>query len=101
MASGVLNNAFRIIDQYAAGSISTPAQAAIGSSVFPLIATWGLYQWVAGGAGPLIARATGAGDEPLRRKALGNALTGGVVLGVAMAIVGTAGAGAIATVLGL
>lgn len=84
MASAVLNNTFRVIDQYAVGHISTAAQAAVGSTIFVLIANYGVHLLVAGGAGPLVARATGAGDEALAARATGTALVAAV--GVALLV---------------
>lgn len=100
-ASAILNNAFRVIDQYAAGSIGTSAQAAIGSSTFVLIAVYALYSLVAAGAGPLVARATGANDDALRRRVFGNSLLATQIIGVGVAIVGGLGADLIAAGLGL
>ncbi|MDP2313494.1 MAG: MATE family efflux transporter [Pseudomonadota bacterium] len=100
-ASAVLNNAFRVIDQYAAGAIGTSAQAAIGSCTFVLIAAWAVYALVSGGAGPLMARATGAGDMALRRRVFGASLTGSALLGVGLGALVLVGAPAIAAGLGL
>ncbi len=100
-ASAVLNNAFRVIDQYAAGDIGTSAQAAIGSCTFVLIGAYAVYTLVAAGAGPLVARATGAGDEALRRRVFGASLSGAACLGLALGGVVLVGADAIAAGLGL
>ncbi|MFZ5481242.1 MAG: MATE family efflux transporter [Myxococcota bacterium] len=100
-ASAILNNAFRVIDQLAAGWIGTPAQAAIGSCTFVLISFYGVYCLVAGGAGPLVARATGAGDEDLRARAVGTSLAAAAGLGGIVGVVGFAGADVLARVLGL
>lgn len=100
-ASAVLNNAFRVIDQYAAGAIGTSAQAAIGSCTFVLIAAWAVYALVSGGAGPLMARATGAGDDALRRRVFGASLTGSALLGVGLGVLVLVGADVIAAGLGL
>lgn len=100
-ASAVLNNVFRIIDQYAAGSIGTSAQAAIGSCTFVLILVFQLWTILSAGAGPLVARAAGARDEALARRAFGNALTGSLVIGAGVAVTGWLGADAVAALLGL
>ena len=76
-ASALLNNAFRVIDQLAAGGISTPAQAAIGSCTFVLIAAYGVHCLIAAGVGPLVARAL-AWSQPL---VAWEALAEGVLLG--------------------
>lgn len=100
-ASAVLNNAFRIIDQLAAGSIGTEAQAAVGSCTFVLIGVFFTHALIASGAGPLIARATGAGDEAERRRLFGNALLGAAAIGVGVALVGVPLAPLIVQFLGL
>ncbi len=86
-ASAVLNNAFRVIDQYAAGEIGTSAQAAIGSCTFVLIGAYAVFSLVAAGAGPLCARATGAGDHALRRRVFGGAVVASAVLGIGLGAV--------------
>lgn len=100
-ASAVLNNAFRVIDQYAARDIGTSAQAAIGSCTFVLIAGYAVFALVAGGAGPLAARAIGAGDEPLRRRVFAGSLVGSAAISVVVGLVFGLGADAIAAALGL
>lgn len=85
-ASALLNNTFRVIDQYAAGSLGTAAQGAIGSSAFVLIGLFGLQMCVGGGVGPLVGRATGAGDMALRARAFGNAVTGSVIVAIVLAL---------------
>lgn len=101
MASAVLNNAFRIIDQGAAGSISTAAQAAIGACTFVLVAVWAVESLVAVGATPLLARATGAGDDATRRRVFGNGLGACLLIGVAAALGFGLGAEGVAAGLGL
>lgn len=100
-ASAVLNNAFRIIDQYAAGSIGTSAQAAVASCTFVLMGCFYFWSMISAGAGPLVARATGAGDEVLRRRAFGNAVVGAVGLYVVTATLLGLGADHVAGLLGL
>ncbi len=100
-ASAVLNNAFRVIDQLAAGSISTPAQAAIGSCVFVLIAIYSLHVVVAGGAGPLYARGVGAGDIHLRHDVVRAGVRGCLLVAVGVGVIGALGAAEIARLLGL
>lgn len=100
-ASALLNNAFRVIDQLAAGAVSTPAQAAIGSCTFVLIAAYGLHQLVAGGVGPLAARAAGARDDRLGGAVVSVALLGSLGTWAVFAAVTGFGAEAIASLLGL
>lgn len=73
-ASALLNNAFRVIDQQAAGSIGTSAQAAIGSCTFVLIGAYAVHDLAAAGASPLLGRATGAENPEERRRVFGSAL---------------------------
>jgi len=100
-ASALLNNAFRVIDQWAAGGLGTDAQAAIGSCTFVLIALYGVHTVISAGAGPLIGRATGARDLPLLRRAYGNAITGALIAGLVVAIIGGLGAGPLVRLIGL
>ncbi len=100
-ASALLNNAFRVIDQHAAGSIGPTAQAAIGSCTFVFIAIYGLQVLVASGAGPLLARATGAQDPKLRREAWANALTLSVALMAVLAVLGWFASPSVVGLLGL
>ncbi len=100
-ASAVLNNAFRVIDQHAAGAIGTSAQAAIGACTFVLIAAYAVYSLLAAGAGPLVARATGAGDHALRRTLFGASVTAATATGVVIGFVFGFGADTIAAALGL
>ena len=97
----VLTTAYRVVDQYFMQYVSVPAQAAVGSSVFVAIVFFASFELLAAGAGPLMARATGAADDRLRRQAFGSALWGsGVVTGLLM-VVGTIGAPMIAASVGL
>jgi MATE family multidrug resistance protein len=99
--SALLNNSFRLIDQYAAGGIGTEAQAAIGSCTFVLIACFGVQELVAGGVGALVGRATGARDLEERSRVLGAALLSSVLVGGALSLVLVPGAGLVAHALGL
>lgn len=100
-ASAILGNAYRIIDQYAVQGLGVPAQAAIGSCTFVLIAIYAVYAIVDGGTGPLVGRATGAGDAALRRRVIGSALTGALLLFALIAAGVSLAAGGIAATLGL
>ena len=85
-ASVVLNNAFRVVDQYSVQWLGSGAQAAIGSCTFILIFFFAIYELVAAGTGPLIARATGARDPLLQRRVLGNSIVGGLGLGAVVCV---------------
>lgn len=83
-ASAILNNAYRVIDQFSVQWLGVAAQAALGSSTFVLIAVYGLFILVSAGAGPLVARATGAVDPVQRRKIVGSAL--GLAVGMGLLV---------------
>lgn len=100
-ASALLNNAFRVIDQLAAGGISTPAQAAIGSCTFVLIAAYGVHCLIAAGVGPLVARARGADDGDLEARVIGTGLLGCVGTWVVVAGTAALAAPALSSLLGL
>lgn len=96
-----LTNGFRIVDQYFIQAVSVEAQAAIGSSVFVLIFTYATFELLAAGAGPLIARATGALDPAARRALLGEAIFGALLLTVILMVLGALGTPLITQTLGL
>ncbi|ADE13820.1 MATE efflux family protein [Nitrosococcus halophilus Nc 4] len=96
-----LTNGFRIVDQYFIQGVSVEAQAAIGSSAFVLIFTYATFEVFAAGAGPLIARATGAHDPLARRTLLGEAIYGALLLTMLLMVLGTLGAPMITHTLGL
>lgn len=99
--SVILNNAFRVVDQHAAGWLGTAEQAAIGSTTFVLILAFAMWGLVGMGTGPVVARVTGAGDLAGRRRIIGNALSGATLVGGAVLGVGWLAAPAIASALGL
>lgn len=99
--SVILNNAFRVVDQHAAGWLGTAEQAAIGSTTFVLILGFALWGLIGFGTGPLVARVTGAGDLAARRRIVGNAVSGSAAVGVAVLALGWALAPQIADALGL
>lgn len=85
--SVLLNNAFKVIDQYSVQWLGVEAQAAVGSTTFVLIGLFAIYAVISSGTGPLIARATGAGDIGLRRRVFGNALSGTLLIGFPVLLV--------------
>lgn len=80
--SAILNNAWRVLSQHAVSDLGVAAQAAVGSCTFVVIFAFASYALVFAGTGPLVARATGAGDEALRRRVIGNALLGAAGIAV-------------------
>ncbi len=97
----LLNNAFRVIDQFSVQWLGVAAQAAVGSCTFVLIGFFSIYAMISSGTGPLVARATGAGDTALRRKVMGNAIVGASLLGLMVLVSTGLGASWIASTLGL
>lgn len=79
--SVLLNNAFKVIDQYSVQWLGVEEQAAIGATTFILIGFFAIYAVVSSGTGPLIARATGANDLEFRKRVFGNALIGAGSIG--------------------
>lgn len=97
----VLTNGYRSVDQFWSQDVSTAAQAAIGSSTFVTIVFYACFHLVAGGASPLIARTTGAGDAEARRSVTGSAVVGALAVAAVLGVVGSLGAPLIASSLGL
>lgn len=97
----VLTNSYRIVDQYFVQRISVDAQAAIGASIYVLIAYYAVFELMAAGTAPLVARATGANDPDSRRRHFGAATFGALVITAVMMTVGTIGAPWIVSSLGL
>jgi putative MATE family efflux protein len=80
--SAMLNNAYRVIDQYAVQWLGVDAQAAIASCTFVLIAFFAGYTIFASGAISLVARAVGGGDVQEQKRLIGSALTAAMVAGI-------------------
>jgi putative MATE family efflux protein len=101
IGSAVLNNTYRLVDQFSVQWLGTSAQAAIGSTTFVLISFHAVFWLTTAGAGPLVARATGARDPELVRRTVGSALTATTLSTVAVGLVAFLGADALASLLGL
>lgn len=101
MLSVILTHAYRSVDQYFIQFVSTDAQAAVGSSVFVLIALASPFYLAALGAGPLIARATGAGEPAARRRILGSGLSLAALTAIVMGAFMVLGGPWIAVAIGL
>ena len=101
IASFVLNNGYRINDQYWVQGLGPSAQAAIAASTFLLITNFGLIYLAAGGALPLVAHATGARDPESRDRAVRHALLACVAIAVVIGAAGYAAMPATASVMGL
>ena len=61
--SSLLNNLYRLIDQYFVQWLSEAAQAALGASTFLLFSGYSIFMLISAGTAPFIARYTGANDE--------------------------------------
>ncbi|MEO0651030.1 MAG: MATE family efflux transporter, partial [Planctomycetota bacterium] len=88
-ASFLLNNAYRINDQYWLQGLGEPAQAAVGASMFALIMSFALAFLAAGGALSLVARATGSGNEERMHDVIRHTLVLAVGFGAAVAAAST------------
>ncbi|MFO0723453.1 MAG: MATE family efflux transporter [Myxococcota bacterium] len=97
----VLTNAYRLVDQFWIQGVSTAAQAAIGSSIFVLLVFFAGGELIAAGLGPLVARATGAGDPLERRRVIGTAIAGGFWASLLVSGLGALAAPGIVDLLGL
>jgi putative MATE family efflux protein len=80
--SAMLNNAYRVIDQYAVQWLGVDAQAAIASCTFVLIAFFAGYTIFASGAISLVARAVGGGNVKEQKRLIGSALTSALLAGI-------------------
>jgi putative MATE family efflux protein len=101
MASVFLNNAYRIVDQYAVQWLGTESQAAIGSTTFILIATYAMFMVVSSGVGPLAARSIGSGDRHATGTIVGRGIAGSAVMGVLFCLIMAVGDEAIPAAIGL
>ena len=99
--SYLLNNTYRINDQFWVQGLGGDAQAAIGASLFVLIMNFAVLFLAVGGTLALVARAVGAGDVAARDGVLRHALLLGLFLGVGLTAAGTAGTPWIVGLLGL
>jgi putative MATE family efflux protein len=80
--SAMLNNAYRVIDQYAVQWLGVDAQAAIASCTFVLIAFFAGYTIFASGAISLVARAVGGENVNEQKRLIGSALTSALLVGI-------------------
>ena len=73
----------------------------MGSCTFVLISAFALHCLVAAGAGPLVARTTGAGDFSERRRVFVRSLWGAAAIGVGIAVITVFSASSMVALLGL
>jgi multidrug resistance protein, MATE family len=97
----VLTRAFRLVDQYFVQFVSTPAQAAVGTSIFVMVLFFAVVEVVAVGTAPFVARATGAQDPEDRAFRIGNGLVCTGLVAAATTVAGRWGADGVGGLLGL
>ena len=80
--SAMLNNAYRVIDQYAVQWLGVDAQAAIASTTFILIGFFAFYSIISAGSISLVARAVGAQNTKEQKQLIGNAFSAAALMGI-------------------
>jgi len=101
MLSFILNNSYRINDQYWVQGLGSSAQAALGSSFFVLVMNFSMYFLVIGGVLPLVARATGAGDVQERDRWIRHGLVAAFGISSLVSLLGLLFVGDLTALLGL
>ena len=86
--SFVLNNGFRINDQYWVKGLGGAAHAAIGASTILLILNFAVIFLAVGGSVPLVARATGANDDNERDDVIRHTFVLALLIAVALGVLG-------------
>lgn len=80
--SAMLNNAYRVVDQYAVQWLGVDAQAAIASCTFVLIGFFAFFSIFSSGAIALVSRAVGSGNSYEQKRLIGNALIASLLAGI-------------------
>jgi putative MATE family efflux protein len=88
--SYLLNNAYRINDQFWIQGLGAQAQAAVGGTVFVVIMNFSVVFLAAGGTLALVARATGARDSERRDELVASALLLSTLIWAVLALFGPA-----------
>lgn len=101
IASALLNNFYRVVDLFSVQWLGVAAQAALGSCSFVSIALYSLFMLVSAGAGPLMARAVGAGRLSAQREIVSVSLSLSALSGLIFSFGLWAGAGPITSLIGL
>ncbi len=86
--SFLLNNSYRINDQFWIQGLGAEAQAAIGAMMFVAIMTFALYYFSAGGTLSMVAHAEGSGNRELRNKVSRHAICLAIAIGLVTFAVG-------------
>jgi Na+-driven multidrug efflux pump len=101
IGSAVLNNTYRLVDQFSVQWLGTSAQAAIGSTTFVLISFHAVFWLTSAGAGLLVAGRPARETRSCAKKTVGSALSATVVATIAVGVGATLGADFLASLLGL
>lgn len=88
MAAGVLQSAFRPVDQFFIQDLGAPAQGALGATTLVSILAYALFQLVSAGIGPWVGRHTGANEIDDRRTAVEQSLGAAGVIALGLALCG-------------
>ncbi|MFT6715165.1 MAG: putative MATE family efflux protein [Planctomycetota bacterium] len=86
--SFLLNNSYRINDQFWIKGLGADAQSAIGAMMYVAIMTFALYYFSAGGTLALVSRAEGAKDRSLRNSISRHAILLAITIGILVSIFG-------------
>jgi len=86
--SFLLNNSYRINDQFWIQGLGADAQSAIGAMMFVSIMTFALFYFSAGGTLALVSRAEGAKDRILRNSISRHAILLAISIGTFVSIFG-------------
>ena len=86
--SFLLNNSYRINDQFWIKGLGADAQSAIGAMMYVAIMTFALYYFSAGGTLALVSRAVGAKDRALRNSISRHAILLAITIGVVVSLLG-------------
>lgn len=99
--SYLLNNSYRINDQFWIQGLGEPAQSAAGGVIFVLIMNFSVAFLAAGGTLSLVARAVGAGSTERVDRVTRHALGLSALIGLALTLIGTAATPFLVRLLGL
>ncbi len=99
--SYILNNTYRINDQYWIKGLGGAAQAAVGATFFVQVFNFALIFLAVGGTLALVARSVGARDQEARNSFIRNALLMGTLIGGSLSALVVPNVAAINQVIGL
>ncbi len=99
--SYILNNLYRVNDQFWIQGLGGASQSAIGATFFVQVMGFAAIFFAVGGTLALVARATGAGDPTARDSVIRHALFLGLLIGGVLTVAVRANLGVIVQLLGL